>query len=61
MRSQTLEGEPDLQPVSHEELNRRIRSLDLGAADSDSPSGDEPCWIDPGELIRRVAPWISQN
>jgi len=50
-----------LRVATHEDLVRRIQALDLGAPATDGPAGSEPRWIDPAELIRRVAPWLSLN
>jgi hypothetical protein len=43
--------------LTHEDLARRIRSIDL----VEGPEDGEPRWIDAAELVRRVAPWTSLN
>jgi hypothetical protein len=52
--------ETDLAPLTHDDLARRIQSLDLGVAAA-APASNAPRWIDPAELVRRVAPYLSQN
>ena len=53
---QTMTG---LRVLTHDELTRRIRSLEL--FDDGGDHDEEPRWIDAAELVRRVAPWLSHN
>jgi len=50
-----------LRRATHEDLARRIRALDLGTPVAEGVGEIEPRWIEPAELVRRVAPWLSQN
>jgi hypothetical protein len=58
MRDTTGAG-TGLEHLTHEDLVRRIQSVDLGA--SEAGDGGEPRWIDAAELVRRVAPYLSHN
>ncbi len=52
----TVEG---LRVLTHDELTRRIRNVEL--LDDSTEHDEEPRWIDAAELVRRVAPWLSNN
>jgi len=51
--------EERLRVLTHDELTERIRSVEL--FDDWDGSAEEPRWIDAAELVRRVAPWLSNN
>ena len=50
-----------LRALTHEELARRIQVLDLGVTTEEQFPTTEPRWIDPAELVRRIAPYLSEN
>jgi hypothetical protein len=51
--------EERLRVLTHDELTERIRSVEL--LDDWDGHAEEPRWIEAAELIRRVAPWLSNN
>lgn len=55
---QVIEEHEPLIWLTHEDLARRIRSIDLV---EEGPEDGEPRWIDAAELVRRIAPWTSLN
>lgn len=50
-----------LEVLTRETLRRRVRGIARDLAGASAAEDRTPQWIEPAELVRRVAPFVSPN